>query len=80
LVFLALEEDYYRVRQLMKRWELVPKKLPFEKFVVLVLGSTSAGIKRKNEKKENTHILFNRMTFSFPNLNFTFSILNFGLF
>jgi hypothetical protein len=38
-----VEEDYFRVRQLMKRWDLVPKKLPFEKFVVLLLGSTSAG-------------------------------------
>lgn len=39
----AVEEDYWKIKQLMKRWHLTPKKLPFDKFVVLLLGVTSAG-------------------------------------
>uniref|UniRef100_A0A6B2L0E9 PX domain-containing protein n=1 Tax=Arcella intermedia TaxID=1963864 RepID=A0A6B2L0E9_9EUKA len=38
-----VEQDYETMKQMMKRWEIVPTKLPFEKFVVLVLGTTSAG-------------------------------------
>jgi hypothetical protein len=39
----TVEADYWQVKQYMKAWDLTPKKLPFEKFVVLVLGTTSAG-------------------------------------
>lgn len=41
--FSDVEMDYKQVRELMMRWDLTPKKLPFEKFLVVVLGTTSAG-------------------------------------
>eukprot|EP01126_Amoeba_proteus_P066012 TRINITY_DN9485_c0_g1_i7.p1 TRINITY_DN9485_c0_g1~~TRINITY_DN9485_c0_g1_i7.p1 ORF type:complete len:435 (-),score=82.94 TRINITY_DN9485_c0_g1_i7:885-2189(-) len=41
--FSAMEEDYEKVKELMKRWNVIPSKLPFEKFAILVQGTTSAG-------------------------------------
>lgn len=38
-----LERDYLTARSLMEQWKLTPKKLPFPKFVTLLLGSTSSG-------------------------------------
>lgn len=38
-----LERDYHQARTLMEMWKLTPKKLPFPKFVSLLLGSTSSG-------------------------------------
>lgn len=38
-----LERDYHQARTLMEMWKLTPKKLPFPKFVTLLLGSTSSG-------------------------------------
>eukprot|EP01133_Synstelium_polycarpum_P015332 gene15332-18171_t len=38
-----IERDYWLIRRLMKKWDLLPKKLPFPKFLVVVLGTTSAG-------------------------------------
>jgi len=43
LVGSPLERDYYTARALMEQWKLTPKKLPFPKFVTLLLGSTSSG-------------------------------------
>jgi len=38
-----MEKDYYDVQQLAKKYTVSPSKLPFQKFVVLTLGTTSAG-------------------------------------
>lgn len=38
-----MEQDYYNIQKIAKRWDVAPSKLPFQKFVVLSLGTTSAG-------------------------------------
>jgi hypothetical protein len=43
LVGSPLERDYHAARALMEQWKLTPRKLPFPKFVTLLLGSTSSG-------------------------------------
>lgn len=43
LIGSPLERDYHAARGLMEQWKLAPKKLPFPKFVTLILGSTSSG-------------------------------------
>lgn len=35
--------DYYEIQQLAKKYNVASSKLPFQKFVVLTLGTTSAG-------------------------------------
>ncbi|EGC37116.1 hypothetical protein DICPUDRAFT_77206 [Dictyostelium purpureum] len=39
----SVERDYWITRKLMSKWNRIPKRLPFSKFLVVVLGTVSAG-------------------------------------
>lgn len=39
----TIMEDYEDIRRLSERWQIPPKKFPFQKFVISCLGTTSAG-------------------------------------
>lgn len=39
----TLLEDYQDIRKLSERWHVPPKRMPFQKFVISCLGTTSAG-------------------------------------
>jgi hypothetical protein len=39
----STQDDYTSVRQIIDCWKIIPRKLPFEKFVVSCLGVTSSG-------------------------------------
>lgn len=39
----TLLEDYQDIRKLSERWNVPPKRMPFQKFVISCLGTTSAG-------------------------------------
>lgn len=39
----TLQDDYLDIRNLLSYYEIIPKKMPFNKYVVLLLGTTSTG-------------------------------------
>lgn len=39
----TLQDDYLEIRNLLSYYEIIPKKMPFNKYVVLLLGTTSTG-------------------------------------